>query len=272
MADKGSVLVSGLSVPLELDYVDRGRYRKVQSVFLRSMSYRLTEGTEAPRVDLHCTSLAEHKPKTFFSQKIISITDQRTGEVFSDPTDCLKGIIADAGGTQPPEWPEEIIRVRCQLPEIDENGFLVGWKFGVHKAFLSALDIAWESVQLKNRNRETVLTEGIPRVYSFCTGDMLYSPPTKPEKWEKQVLKLQRGVQVASASSDRIINRKKIDGLVEADLWDFVAGKMTNKRRVTMTQDEFVHLLQTGFLPCAPTNSSPDNHEKPEPSQLALFG
>lgn len=249
MADQDNVLADRLSVPLILDYVDGLRFRKTHHVILRSLSWRVTEIRAAARVNIECISRETNKPKTFHAQKILSITDPSTGEIHDDPAALLSGIITSAGGKQPPEWPDEIIRARCPIPEIDDSEHLTGWAFGVHKAFLPALDMRWETIRHKNRSSELILTEGIPRAYHFDAGDMLYSPQIPPEPWGAQVLKLRRGVQVVASTPDTIINRRKSNGTIEADIWDFVSGQIENNRRVALPQEQFAELLRTGLLP-----------------------
>jgi hypothetical protein len=175
---KRTKLIDRLSKRLELDYVGSDRIRSCREVILvQIVDYETTKGEY--RVALMCREVfggeefnqkEAHFLKDFLSFRIIGITDLDTGEVVSDISAYLAEVIAEAGGTQPQSWPKPgdvFFRTTAVSVRFGGDDYAIGWKFGVHRAFMAALDISYTG---------KILTEGLPPKYSFAVGDMFHFP------------------------------------------------------------------------------------------------
>jgi hypothetical protein len=175
---KRTKLVDRLSKRLELDYVGSNRVRSCREVVLVQIVDYETVSDEY-RVALACREILDEvesdgKPKRilkdFLSSRIIGITDLDTGEIVSGVPSYLSALISEKSGDQPRFWPRPenaSFRTTSISVRFGNDNYAVGWKFSVHRAFMSALDISYIG---------GVLTEGLPPKYSFAVGDMFHFP------------------------------------------------------------------------------------------------
>ncbi|MHA7064067.1 hypothetical protein [Azospirillum argentinense] len=222
-------LSGGLGKALELDYVGSDRVRSRRVVTLVQVDeYDTDDGTY--RVSLRCREEGERRLKDFLSNRILEIADKDTGEIVSDIPKYLSGLLLEAGGVQPRYWPRpETDPIRTTSIDINfgNDGFAIGWVFGVHKAFRSALDIL---CNMEASTRSKVWTQGIPPNYSFEAGDIFYHPfPWGPEtKWSIRIISIK----------DRILK-------VLICEWD--NSRVVSQEEKSIAQTELVKILRDGL-------------------------
>lgn len=181
MAERNK-LAGGIAKRLELDYVGSDRIRsKHQVVLVQVSEYETADRTY--RVSLGCRAVGEGRNlKDFLSNRVLGLVDLDTGECVEDIPAYLTALLQEAGGQLPRFWPRpenDPIRTTTIDVKFGVDGFAVGWVFGVHSAFRSALDI---ECSIDQKSRARVWTQGVPQRYSFEKGDLFHYPfPWGPE-------------------------------------------------------------------------------------------
>jgi hypothetical protein len=230
---KRTKLISRLSKRLELDYVGSSRVRSYREVILVQIveyetinqEYRvslmcrevLDEGEEAPK--------AKRSLKDFLSSRILGIVDLDTGEIVKDISKYLKDIIDENNGVHPRFWPrpeDSPFRTTSISVRFGDDNYAVGWKFGVHRAFMTALDISYVG---------NVLTEGMPPKYGFAVGDMFHYP-AKP--WGKDTL---LSIQVQDVN----------DEILQISIFPSKDKSAISQRGHEITQNRLIGILKDGM-------------------------
>lgn len=148
------------------------------------------------------------------------------------------------------------------------NGYAAGWKMAVPPCFREALDIRW-SPRVKDvlgadgkpvmgedgkpqREEVSVLTEGVPPLYSFQPGYTLYDTRAAYEGcWGDSLRKIGFGLVVESARPDTWAEDAKADGLVTFQVWRPKRDRsgLARGEEQTVSQAAFVEILRSGKLP-----------------------
>lgn len=214
---------------VELDYVRTDRVRSVRRVtVVRIEGYDAADGSY--RVSLRCREDGQRTLKDFLSHRILGIVDLITGEVVSDIPAYLSATIAEAGGVQPRKWPRPSdIPFRTTSIDISfgQSGFAVGWVFGVHSAFRSALDITFHRGATP---RTGEWTQGVPPYYAFTTGDLFHSPfPFGPAT--------KHSIQVGDVNDQELVIK----------IMDIDGGRVAQTVERTITQAQLVEVLRFGL-------------------------
>lgn len=169
-------LAAGMARRLELDYVGSDRIRSKHEVILvQVVEYETADRTY--RVSLGCRAADGGRYlKDFLSNRVLGLVDLDTGECVEDIAAYLTALLQEAGGQLPRFWPRpenQPIRTTSIDVAFGANSLAVGWVFGVHSSFRSALDI---ECTVDPKSRRGVWTQGLPPRYSFEEGDLFHSP------------------------------------------------------------------------------------------------
>lgn len=239
-------LVSGMAKRLELDYVGSDRIRsRRQVVFVQVDEYETSDGTY--RVSLRCRETEGIRNlKDFLSNRILGLVDFDTGECVEDIPAYLTALLQEAGGDLPRFWPRpehDPIRTTSIDITFGAAGFAVGWAFGVHSSFHSALDI---ECLVDPKSRRRIWTQGIPPRYSFEVGDLFHSPaPWGPET--------QQSIQVKSVNDQEIT----------ISIMSIHDQREMSSREIVTNQNGLVDLLKNGIPSDHLTPSTPETEMEP---------
>lgn len=227
---------------LEIEYLTQVRVLEKRKLTLKSIKeYTTNAGTYRVRLDGNTSS----GNRSFVTNRIFTIKTLKDNILHENPDQILTQIIDKNNGQQPKEWPNEHLRVF----EIDldfENGFVKGWFFGVPEVFKPALDIKMEEIKHKGKAPRKAWTRGLPPVFNFSQGDILYAPQTELTTWGEDLKKLSHVIQIKSATPDAVTGRKIVPGTVTFDLSEISNGTMQKPQRHTLSQLEFTKLLENG--------------------------
>ncbi|MBP2232493.1 hypothetical protein J2847_005822 [Azospirillum agricola] len=239
-------LVSDLAKRLELDYVGFDRVRSARQVVLVQVEeYETTE--RVYRVSLRCRSVDGGRTlKDFLSNRILGLVDLDTGECVNDIPAYLCDLLAEAGGELPRYWPRpehDPIRSTSLGVAFDRHGYAVGWAFGVHSSFRSALDILYSA---DSKSSNGIWTQGIPPRYGFEVGDLMHSPAP----WGPQT---RYSVQVKSLNDQEVT----VSLMVVND------RRVISSQELTMSQSDFAELLRIGIPQQSAVVAEAEHHLEP---------
>lgn len=236
-------LCAGMGRRLALDYVGSDRIRSRREVVLAQVDeYETADRTY--RVSLRCREVdGGRNLKDFLSNRVLGLVDLDTGECVEDIPAYLTALLQEAGGQQPRFWPRpENDPIRTTTIDVTFGGkdFAVGWAFGVHASFRSALDI---DCVIDPKSRRRTWTQGIPPRYSFEQGDLFHSPaPWGPET--------RHSIQVKAVN----------DQEVTICVMSVEDQRVKTSQEVVTTQNALVDLLKNGVPPnyLAPSVAEPE--------------
>lgn len=225
-------LVDGIVKRLALDYVGSDRIRSRREVILTQVDeYETADRTY--RVSLRCREVnGGRNLKDFLSNRVLGLVDLDTGECIEDIPAYLTALLQEAGGQLPRFWPRpenQPIRTTSIDVAFGANGFAVGWAFGVHASFRSALDI---DCVIDPKSRRRIWTQGIPPRYSFEQGDLFHSPAP----WSSET---RHSIQVKAVNDQEIT----------ISVMSVQDQRVTASQEVVATQNVLVELLKNGLPP-----------------------